>query len=648
MQNPYKTYSDELLKQTEPYTYWLYKENNERGESVTDCPLPCVFKDTYPGIETARVKHKEITYVIIKHKGIGLYPNAIESLLNINFEKLIPDLIYCDHDYQDDQGKRHTPYFKPDYSPHLLLSGNYMGELIAVREELFREELFQNDSVSERDAEHGILKQIQMIAEHSNKITHVSNILWYRHSNATSEALYEEENRAARNRIYKYEAGMDQRVYKLSVIIPSKDHFDILRNCIESLINKSGFNFCRSEIIVVDNGSKESVQNQIKSYIEDCHKSHSVTIHYLLEEEEFNFSAMCNRGAAASKGDYLLFLNDDVEITEEGCIDRLCAYASLADAGAVGLKLLYPGGEQIQHMGIANLNCGPTHKLATFPGEGWYYFGLGAVSNVLAVTGACLIVDRIKYFQVNGFHDKMKVSYNDVDLCVSLYEQGYYNLVLNHVSMIHHESLSRGMDLVSEEKMRRLAGERNLFCERHSWLNGTDPFYHRNLIQDSLDYRVNVPAEFEIRSRKSVAEVLTYKGCNSSPRILFTAERSSVEEYAEDGSIQSYVLEGWSLYFKHDERLYDRFLTLTDEESGEMIVCEMLPKLRRDVQDVFAKHKNGMLAGFVVRIDASLLQKQHYRLGVIYRNKLLKRQTMCIGDYDYEPGRGIHAGDAIL
>ena len=141
-------------------------------------------------------------------------------------------------------------------------------------------------------------------------------------------------------------------------------------------------------------------------------------------------------------------------------------YAPVADRN----KLIFPSDwEKIQHVGVVDINKGPTHKLATFDDREIHYFGRNRYAwDVLAVTGACLMVDREKYFNVGGFHDKMKVGYNDVDLCVKLYENGYYNIVDCGVTLIHHESVARGYDSDSIFKIRRLRQER-VPC--NSWSN---------------------------------------------------------------------------------------------------------------------------------------------------------------------------------
>ena len=185
---------------------------------------------------------------------------------------------------------------------------------------------------------------------------------------------------------------------------------------------------------------------------------------------EFNYSVMCNLGAASAKGDYLLFMNDDVDAITEGFIEKLLVYAARSYVGAVGAKLLFPDDVSIQHIGVMDINRGPTHKLAFMPDSSVQYYCRNRFAwNVLAVTGACLMVSREKYYQIGGFYDKMVVGYNDTDLCVRLTEAGYFNVVNNDCVMTHHESLARGADGESDAKSQRLREERNLLYRIHPW-----------------------------------------------------------------------------------------------------------------------------------------------------------------------------------
>ena len=263
---------------------------------------------------------------------------------------------------------------------------------------------------------------------------------------------------------------------KISIIIPSKDHAQILEQCLESLY-KYDWEYVKTgtEMIVVDNGSGETERQKLKQL--------SVRYHfqYLYRPMDFNFSAMCNLGAEVATGKYLLFLNDDIEALESGWLQKMKALAEKPHVGAVGAKLYYPGGHKLQHLGVVNLAIGPGHCFLEQEDEGDLYYGRNRYNyNYLAVTAACLMVRKEVFDQVGGFDESLCVAYNDVDFCFSVYEAGYYNVLCNDAVLCHHESLSRGSD-ENGEKKERLLTEADYLYKKHPALEQRDPFYSPNL-----------------------------------------------------------------------------------------------------------------------------------------------------------------------
>ena len=170
---------------------------------------------------------------------------------------------------------------------------------------------------------------------------------------------------------------------------------------------------------------------------------------------EFNFSKMCNLGAEAAKGDYLLFLNDDIEMFQPQWLERMLGHAQQKQTGAVGAKLFYPQTTMIQHVGISNPENGPLHSFMGCDDQFPYFVGWNRVDhNCIGVTGACLMLAKEKFLEVNGYDEQLPIAYNDVKLCFALHEKGYYNVMRNDVAAYHHESLSRGYDNKGEEKAR--------------------------------------------------------------------------------------------------------------------------------------------------------------------------------------------------
>ncbi len=263
----------------------------------------------------------------------------------------------------------------------------------------------------------------------------------------------------------------------ISVIIPSKDHPDILQKCLESLEKTTGD--IPLEVILVDNGSCKQNKAMVNFL---CQKMTQATdgrinCRYIYEPMDFHFSEMCNMGAARAKGAYLVFLNDDIEAVEVGWLTDMLAESMKPYTGAVGMKLLYPDGKRIQHAGIVNLPMGPVHKLQFAADDEIYYDRRNrGVHNVSAVTGACLMIRKDLFEKLGGMSLELPVAFNDVELCFKAMEQGYYNVICCNKFLLHHESISRGQDN-TEEKRSRLLRERSKLYEMHPGQVSSDPFY---------------------------------------------------------------------------------------------------------------------------------------------------------------------------
>ena len=338
--------------------------------------------------------------------------------------KLQKDVVYCDEKIGG------TIFRKPDYSPHTLMSHNYIGPCL-IRAELL-------------DKSKTLYENLIALSAKGASFGHVSQVL------AEGNRRFEENTSA-------YEAKG-----KVSIIIPSKDNYDVLKRCIHSIRDKSTYK--NYEIIIADNGSGAYTQE----------KYAAIADKYVYRKMDFNFSCMCNTGAEKAEGDALLFLNDDTEVISHDWLEKMLSLALLKNAGAIGAKLYYPQSRVIQHCGIINISNGPVHA---FIGQedNDLYFGRSRYNyNCIAVTGACLCIDKNKFL---GFDENFSIAYNDVDMCFSLYEKGLYNIVCNDALLYHHESLSRGNDLIDKNN------------RKHMELLGRDPFYSRRLTQLRGDFK---------------------------------------------------------------------------------------------------------------------------------------------------------------
>lgn len=423
-----------------------------------------------------------------------LSPNALyEVAVKLN-EDSAYDFIYSDEDKIDEKGgNRHFPSFKPEWSPDTLMSLMYTSHLGVYRKSLVQEVgLLRQGFEGAQDYDLTL-----RVVEKTDRIGHIPKILyhWRERTGSTSadamakpyvlEAQKKAKEEALARRGLKgtiefvKDAVQFQVNYEpkstpmISIVIPSKDNFKVYERCIRSIIRKS--NYKNIEIITVDNGSDDRGRKKYETF---CKEN---GVKYFYEKEEFNFSKMCNRGAELASGDFLLFLNDDTEVISKYWLERMLGYALLPHAGAVGAKLYYPGGKLIQHCGVVNLKEGPSHILCTGDDRTVYDFARNRMNyNYIAVTGACLMVSRSKFNQVEGFDENLPVAYNDVDFCFKLVEAGYYNIQCNTACLYHYESLSRGDDFIDRKKFRRLKEDREKLFNKHpQFRNGNDCFFSK-------------------------------------------------------------------------------------------------------------------------------------------------------------------------
>ena len=250
---------------------------------------------------------------------------------------------------------------------------------------------------------------------------------------------------------------------------------------------------------------------------------------------EFNFSKMCNLGAKAATGEYVLFLNDDIEAIDDVWLDAMLSHAQKKHVGAVGAKLYYPDSNTIQHAGITNLRLGPVHKMQFLQDVRPYYDGRNIFDcNVIAVTGACLMVRKTVFEECGGFSEDLAVAFNDVELCFRLYEAGYYNVQCNSAVLYHHESLSRGNDESKEKYPSYVEESKNDFV--HTQIR-EKPFWDSRLVGGE---RKN---QFYEENGQQLAPTLSYE---EEPLPVIPSLEDSYYEYEPVVSIHDNFLTGIS------------------------------------------------------------------------------------------------------
>ena len=258
----------------------------------------------------------------------------------------------------------------------------------------------------------------------------------------------------------------------VSIVIPFRDEPKLLETCVRTIVEKTRYN--NYEIIAISNDSTlaetERVRRQLTIDFSQCT--------FIDCNIPFNFSALVNRGVSEANGDYIVLLNNDVEILSPDWLENLLGKSLLDDVGVVGGCLHFPDG-RIQHLGLhIGQNYLPEHSYK----ERWpYEFGLGVYLRkpryVTAVTGAMLMTSKTLWNQLNGFDESnFAIAFNDVDFCLRALEAGKKNVIDPRVKAIHHESVSRGYE-TTVDKMRRFGGEQSAFLQRHhAFVNQADPY----------------------------------------------------------------------------------------------------------------------------------------------------------------------------
>lgn len=498
-------------------------------------------------------------------------------------------IVYADEDFVNQEGKRTTPFFKPDWSPDTFEEWNYLGGVIGFESDILKNALgkFQGNIEGNSDDKiRHIVQQCIPLCENCD-IKHISRICSHKTKKEEFCAVPKTEDN---------EVDIEVNNELVSIVIPSKDNYEILMRCIESIRNVTTYK--NYQIVLVDNGSKQSCKEKLEKVAE------MYSIKYIYQPEQFNFSHMCNLGVENSDGEYILLLNDDIEVLQSDWLDKMLTKAKKDHVGAVGAKLLYPGSSLIQHIGITNLKIGPSHNLMKMSDDESYYFGRNKINyNVIAVTGACLMVNKEKYYEIGMMDEKLPVAYNDVDLCFSLHEAGYYNVVRNDVCLYHHESVSRGADDISEEKKLRLQKEKEYLYEKHPALDGVDPYYNINLSTYRGDFGV---ADVET-GKKKVKEV-------NAEKFL---QVSKLSGYSIDSIVISdnINISGWALTHQLYEVIVKRELVLVGDERAYVISLNRCDRL--DVHDIM--HCRSRLLGFNVAVDKTDIKPGVYKIGIATR-----------------------------
>lgn len=394
-----------------------------------------------------------------------------------------------------------TYHFKPDFAIDNLRANNYICHFSVFSKDLV-DKVGKFSTKYDGSQDHDMILRLTAAAEH---VYHIPKTLylWRSHGNSVSKDInsktyaIEAGKRAVTDSLAR--AGLKATVEsspafptiykinyeiignpKVSIIIPNKDSLRLLANCVDSVIKLSTYD--NYEIIIVENNS---TTEEIFEYYELIKDMPQVKV--IRFEEPFNYSRINNFAAREATGDYLVFLNNDIEIIAPSWMEELLMYTQRQDVGATGAKLYY-GNNSIQHNGViigAGADGVAIHSLA---GESRFdvcYMGRAFFAqNVSAVTAACMMMKKSLFDELGGFDEKLAVAYNDVDLCLRIREKGYLIVCNPFADAYHYESISRGYE---EKQGNQDRFQNEVKYMKNKWkhvLDKEDPFYNPNVSKE--------------------------------------------------------------------------------------------------------------------------------------------------------------------
>lgn len=445
--------------------------------------LPAGVSEKYPRYlrNSSHVQHattmpKGKMYIGHISAGTRLHPCALHC-----FRKALQagdDVVYSDQFVRQRKRCEARIMLRPGFNPELLRSQDYVGDVILFKAKLLTE-------TEKQQWFRGKLPPYEMMLQLSGRTEKFYRLpmLLY-----TATERHEKDNiECLRRYLENTEPGtvvtaeLDNTIFrvnypivkdsKVSIIIPNRDHVEDLRKCIESIRMRSTWR--NYEILVVENGSSEEA---LRTYYDELKQTGQARI--LLWEKPYNYAAICNEAAKHADGNFLIFLNNDVEVISPSWMEEMIMHAQRPGIGAVGAKLLYPDGT-VQHGGVI-LGIGGIagHAYKHLDKDDKRNMGqLQAVRNCTAVTGACMMVEKQCYQAVGGMDEALAVAYNDIDLCLRLQEAGLRNVYTPYAALYHYESRTRGAE--DGEKRKRFELETALMQKRwHKQLAQCDPYHH--------------------------------------------------------------------------------------------------------------------------------------------------------------------------
>ena len=447
-------------------------------------------------------------YITLLDHDDVLYPNAlfevVQTIQNTGADFVYSDEIVLSADLKELGGY----HFKPDFAPDYLRGVNFITHLAVFSRPLLDAAGAYESKEFDGAQDHDLILRL---TEKAQRIEHIKKVLYIWRAAAGSTAAGMEAKPYA---VAAGERAIDAQLKrlglpghamavpdapgafqvryeltghpKISVLIPSKDHIDDLDRCLTSLYKNAGYdNF---EVIVIENNSTDPATF---AYYEKARQRYDGLKVVTYPDKGFNFSAINNFGRKAAEGDYLLLLNNDVEVVNGDWLTELLRQCAHPGGAAIcGAMLWYPD-ETIQHAGIVTGlggYAGHSHKYKKKGGSG-YLFRTSTVQDFSGVTGACLLVKTAVYDEMYGLDEQFAVAFNDVDFCLRVRDAGYRIAWTPYAQLVHYESKSRGGDEKDPAKAARFAAEQQRLYAIHGKEDILDdPYYNPNLTRDREDF----------------------------------------------------------------------------------------------------------------------------------------------------------------
>ena len=435
-----------------------------------------------------------------------LEENALYEIVSCLNEKKETDVLYTDEDkVTTNLDEYFSPNFKPDFNLDMLRANNYICHFFVAKKELI-------EKVGGFRAEYNGAQDYDLIlrcTEQAQNVAHIAKILyhWRVHKESTADNPL--------SKMYAYEAGKkaieahlarchtDGEVLQtdnlgfyrvkypvkgkplVSILIPNKDQVDTLDKCLRSIEERTDYD--NYEIIIIENNSTE--QKTFDYYNQICNDK----IRVVYWKKEFNYSAINNFGVDQAKGEYLLLLNNDMEVISRDWMSELLGHCQRPEVGAVGARLYYPD-DTVQHAGIIIGIGGVAGSVFVGMKRGYtgYMHRAAIQQDLSAVTAACMMIKRPVFEEAGRLEEQLKVAFNDVDLCLKIRKNGYLIVYDPYVELYHYESKTRGAE-DTKEKVRRFQSEiEYMRCHWIDILKNGDPAYNPNLTLKKWDYSLKV------------------------------------------------------------------------------------------------------------------------------------------------------------